>query len=386
MKLREEVAAKGHKWTVNDEMEIAKLPLEEKRKRLGLQKSEPQPGVAVIGPELAKVIKKKLGAAPAKWDWRNATANGKTGDWTTPVRDQQNCGSCAAFSSTAAIEESWKINVARDTGKTIDLSEWDIFTRGGGSCQSGSDFEKMLEAAEKGQCDESCYPYLTSNPRCNDYANRLTFTKSHTRLNSEGKMKAWISIVGPIMVGMNVPEDMFYYSGGIYHWESGDIVGGHGICIEGYNDQEQYWIIKNSWGTEWGESGRGRMDYQSMRDMGMLSQYPAFGVTMNGQGPGPTPPTNPDLTIPVDGQLTISLQLTKTTTDSILVMNGKEICKISEMTYDKPVMLGKFKKGDKVQFDLKDVPHKNQCWPSGWRIWTLRVAGGLYQFRLQEIT
>jgi hypothetical protein len=54
------------------------------------------------------------------------------------------------------------------------------------------------------------------------------------------------------------------------------------------------------------------------------------------------------------------------------------------MTLNKVVTAGAFKKGNTVQFDLSGIAHKNSCFPTGWRIWTLRMGDGKYEFRVQE--
>ena len=66
--------------------------------------------------------------------------------------------------------------------------------------------------------------------------------------------KAHIAIIGPLMTGMVVYADFFDYIGGIYIQEYGDFVDNHAVLIVGNNDNENYWICKNSWDTSWGES------------------------------------------------------------------------------------------------------------------------------------
>jgi hypothetical protein len=198
---------------------LSQLSLEEKKKKLGLTK--PDKSLAFCESETVLV-----GTPPASFDWRS-----NPGNFMTPIRDQSNCGACAAFSAVAAIEGTWKAMVAQDSSKTLDLSEWDVFTRAGGNCSSGSSFERILPAAQSGICDEACYPYQTGNARCSDYKNRLTAIKSYSKLGSETTMKNWIATNGPICIGINVPSDLFDYDGGIYSWQYGDIVGGHGVCL-----------------------------------------------------------------------------------------------------------------------------------------------------------
>ena len=59
-----------------------------------------------------------------------------------------------------------------------------------------------------------------------------------------------------------------FYGGGIYKYVSGSIMGGHAVTIVGYNDEKNYWIVKNSWGEDWGEDGYFRIDYDDVSGVG----------------------------------------------------------------------------------------------------------------------
>jgi hypothetical protein len=65
----------------------------------------------------------------------------------------------------------------------------------------------------------------------------------------------------PIPTSMTVFEDFLFYKSGVYHHVTGEALGGHAVLIVGYNDDEGYWIVKNSWGREWGEDGLFRVRY-----------------------------------------------------------------------------------------------------------------------------
>ena len=68
-------------------------------------------------------------------------------------------------------------------------------------------------------------------------------------------MKDWIANNGPVVAGLNVYEDFFYYTGGIYRNSYGGFMGGHALCLFGYDDAESCWLAKSSWGTQWGDNG-----------------------------------------------------------------------------------------------------------------------------------
>lgn len=217
----------------------------------------------------------KFIGSPIKYDLRDV--QGK--NFTTPIRDQKDCGSCVAFGSCGALESTKKI-ADSDSSKTLDYSEWDLFTHGG-NCGSGW----TLEAANKilvsiGVCEEKCYPYFGDKLSCCDQ-NRFKVNLV-TRISSDAAAKEWISTKGPIQAAFNVYEDFFDYDGGIYKWEYGGFAGGHCVAIVGYNDQEGYWICKNSWTDQWGESGWFRVAYG---ECGLLRSYAAYGYTITGSPP-----------------------------------------------------------------------------------------------------
>jgi len=80
-------------------------------------------------------------------------------------------------------------------------------------------------------------------------------------MTSATDMKNWMSAKGPLATCFTVYDDFYAYSNGIYSHVRGNVVGGHCVSVVGYNDTDQYWICKNSWGTGWGESGFFRIAY-----------------------------------------------------------------------------------------------------------------------------
>jgi len=206
---------------------------------------------------------------PSAWDWRDV--NGA--DYVTAIEDQGGCGSCVAFGTTATFEAQVQIALAEpDLG--VDLSEahlWFCYgsAHGAGACPGGGWWpDDSFPGLIPGIVPASCFPYTDQNQPCNlcaNWSSQLTQISSWQTLNTQAAMKAFISGTGPMTACFTVYEDFYYYyTGGIYQYNaqtSGSVIGGHCVSIVGYNDAEQYWIAKNSWGSGWGENGYFQIEY-----------------------------------------------------------------------------------------------------------------------------
>jgi Papain family cysteine protease len=302
-----------------------------------------------------------------------------------PIQNQGDCGSCVAFGTCAAIEATKKI-AAKNPILDFKLSEADLFSHGG-SCSYGWTLERANAAAQSsGICSEECYPYerflaeLGPLPCANQ---KIIKTYGATRITSDAQAKQWIATIGPLQAAMEVYEDFFYVdSDEVYHHETGEFVGGHCICIIGYDEAAGCWIGKNSWSKEWGSDGFFRIGYG---ECGILRSYVAYGMQLSSSPPGPGPeptPAKPDLVAPKDGSFMIAKIFdNKIASEWTLVVNNTEIEKIGSMPIDptmkKPYDLGSFKKGDGLLFQLKKgdiIVHSVLCYPSGWRQWMIRLG------------
>jgi hypothetical protein len=95
-----------------------------------------------------------------------------------------------------------------------------------------------------------------SASRCSDWQNRLTKIKNYTAHGSMQARKDAIANIGPVLAGMAVYNDFFAYSGGVYvKTSTSTLAGYHCIHVCGYDDTQQCWILKNSWGAGWGDKG-----------------------------------------------------------------------------------------------------------------------------------
>jgi C1A family cysteine protease len=204
-------------------------------------------------------------AIPARVDLRNF--NGR--NYITPIKNQGRCGSCVAFGAVAAVEATLQL-AAELPGPTIDLSEAHLFychaKADGRRCDTGWWVSPALEHFRvDGVVDEPCFPYTDHDQPCapcGDAAKRVKKIASWTALSSFDAMRSWLSdSKGPLVTGFSVYDDFFNYSSGIYKHTTGTLVGGHCVCVIGYDDNAQCWICKNSWGSGWGEKGFFRIGY-----------------------------------------------------------------------------------------------------------------------------
>jgi len=154
----------------------------------------------------------------------------------------------------------------QDPNLNPDLSEADLFYCGCGSCcaTGWSPTAAMDRAREEGIVDEACFPYTAGNQACllcGDLENRVTKISSWVGITDPSAMKQALADGGPFEASMLIYSDFLSYSGGVYRHTWGDLIGGHGVTIVGYDDYQGYWIAKNNWGTDWGENGWFKIAY-----------------------------------------------------------------------------------------------------------------------------
>jgi C1A family cysteine protease len=197
---------------------------------------------------------------PSQWDWRAEND-------VTPIRDQENCGSCWAFGTIGTFES---LLLIRDTLNT-DLSEQHLVscnTQGWG-CNGGWWAHDML--VNQGAVLETDFPYIASDAACGGpytYPYQLSgwaYVDGSNRVPAVDKIKEAIYTYGPVCVAVYVGSSFQSYTSGVFDKDElprGGFCGcepqstvNHAVILVGWDDSKQAWILKNSWGTGWGESG-----------------------------------------------------------------------------------------------------------------------------------
>ena len=259
--IQQAIKIKEARW-ISGETSLTRLSPEEQQKR-----------VSLILPVLTgKKPLRSLEAAPVfelptGLDWRN---NG--GNYVTPIRDQGLCGSCWAFSTTAALESLTLIS-SHSPGTDLDLAEQVLVSCGAAGNCTGGRYDLASDFIENtGLPGESCYPYAATDGSCSSACADWQFSTYRisswqyvaTTRPTVNDIKSALYTYGPLPTSMAVYSDFFGYQRGVYFFVSGGFAGYHGVLIIGYDDTEQCFIVKNSWGTEWGESGFFRIGYSEL--------------------------------------------------------------------------------------------------------------------------
>lgn len=234
------------------------------------------------GPLLDRL--KKRETLPASFDWRNKDGHSYIG----PVKHQGECGSCYSFAANAAAEGAYNVATGKYDANCADFSEsfiiWCLgkispYSDHFGGCEGAdSDYYELQALTEKGIINESVFPYTESDPgECKYLNNSAVKFKSWHRVNCNDTeaIKTAIKNFGVVDAAVLVTSAFEAYESGIYKDTNTSCDAdpcysaetNHAIALVGWDDNngDGYWILRNSWGTDWGEDGYMRISYNAAK-------------------------------------------------------------------------------------------------------------------------
>jgi len=188
---------------------------------------------------------------PVSVDWREHNA-------VTPIKNQGQCGSCWSFSATGAMEGAWAIK----SGNLVSLSEQQLVDCSGSfgnqGCNGGLMDYAFEYAIENGMCTEEEEPYEGKDDNCKKCAAAVHFTKCmDVTPNNQIDLKSAVA-QQPISVAIEADTFTFqFYNSGVLSSKDCGTNLDHGVLVVGYGSENgnDYWLVKNSWGSSWGDSG-----------------------------------------------------------------------------------------------------------------------------------
>jgi cathepsin C len=214
---------------------------------------------------------------PLEFDWRNVSGL----NYVSKVRDQGDCGSCYAFASMAMNEARWRI-WKNKTDSSVTYSVQDILdcSQYSQSCNGGFAYLVSGKYGEDfGLTRESCNPYVGVRNDCKrpsyssecseyEYTTNYRYVGGFYGACSEALMRIELVQNGPFVVSFEIHDDFLNYASGVYHhtglkdqvnfhFDPFELVT-HAVLLVGYGSSDtegDYWIAKNSWGTQWGSDG-----------------------------------------------------------------------------------------------------------------------------------
>ena len=179
-----------------------------------------------------------------------------------PIRNQERCGSCWAFSASEVLSDRFCIS---ENVNEVLSPQWLVSCDTSNDGCNGGNLPLVWQYMESnGIPKDSCDPYISGGGQshtgsCTDQCQDQKFYKA-TNIGgfySIDNAKMDIMSNGPVQTGFTVYQDFMSYTSGIYEHSWGSQLGGHAVKIVGWGNQDgtDYWIVANSWGASWGIDG-----------------------------------------------------------------------------------------------------------------------------------
>ncbi len=269
-RLRSDIKARGLRFDVGysrildlDLKDIAGSRFPKAQELAQLAKKQNQSAEQTFNGQMPTAGSAACSASASAFDWRR---EGKV----TPVHTQGKCGSCWAFASVGALESNMLIR----SGKKSDGSEQYLLSCAGeatGSCDGGYPHKAMDFLVKRGTTSESTTPYRGSEGACpggSPSYRGMTWgfvsAQNPSGVPPTSAIKASICSHGPVAAAIASNRAFQAYKSGIFDDESG-VSPNHMMLITGWDDKKGAWLIKNSWGPDWGESGYAWVAYNKSK-------------------------------------------------------------------------------------------------------------------------
>ncbi|KAH7822153.1 putative cathepsin B5 cysteine protease [Monocercomonoides exilis] len=219
---------------------------------------------SMFNQEIVKDLKKDLHShveedpnSPESFDAREEWPNA-----IHPIRDQKKCGSCWAFAGTEVLSDRFAV-MDHPVGvlSPQDLVSCDMLDHG---CNGGSPLLEWTWMALRGVTTDECIPYVSGNgtvPRCPRKCSDGSVIVRHKAKTFSFLPSLFIQSDlmrhGPQEFCFMVYEDFMSYKKGVYQHQTGELLGGHAVKSVGWGVEGgvKYWLLANSWGSDWGEKG-----------------------------------------------------------------------------------------------------------------------------------
>lgn len=219
-------------------------------------------------------------ARPAAFDWNSKGV-------MQPIQNQGQCGSCWAFASISAVETAYKlqknVTLKLSEQQLVDCARDNVLYPNHG-CKGGEFWWAYIYTEFNDLCEERDYPYVAQEATCEHHSCRTGLRTTYYNFVRPNSTVALMDAVlrQPIATAVCTADIWKAYKGGIV--ENCPNCQTHGVVVIGYgthSDKRHFFVIRNSWGPEWGEAGHIRVFAQngaSGGECGMLMEpnYPSF--------------------------------------------------------------------------------------------------------------
>lgn len=218
---------------------------------------------------------------PLKFSWTDVDGV----NYDSPLKKQGECGSCYAISMVSIMEARIRIKTNNRLKPILSPSSVIGCSRYNQGCSGGYPYLVGKHGFEFGFVEESCQPYQENDNTCKNFCFEdkvykvlnYGYVGDYDGACNEEKMMEEIYKNGPIVVAINATPELYYYKSGIFHSKAMKKEGipekgvrsweytNHAVVAVGWGEEvvkdtvEKFWILKNSWGEEWGEKGYFRL-------------------------------------------------------------------------------------------------------------------------------